>query len=180
MTENLLLLIGYAHRKIPAHVAEIARSSPYLNAISNRLAASSHRVSVLGMYLGTAMSRLVDPPERRMNFGSEEMTSAQGQRYLSLTGLRDPLGSIDDLRHREVKSELSVRPAKKPTAKENKSNERSGKPSTGSKIISIEEVDDGSESENEDLPMYTKPDSDPSDSDEDPTVIERNKPTAPV
>ncbi|KAL8645869.1 MAG: hypothetical protein Q9226_007099, partial [Calogaya cf. arnoldii] len=180
MTENLLLLIGYAHRKIPSYVADVSRSSPYLNAISNRLAASSHGVSVLGMYLGTALSRLVDPPEKRMNFGSEEMTSAQGQRYLSLTELRDPLGSITDLRHTEAKSELSIRTAKKPAAKEKNSYLGNGKASIGSKIISIEEVDDGSESEEGDLPMYAKPDSDASDSDEDPTVIERNKPTAPV
>ncbi|KAL8848600.1 MAG: hypothetical protein Q9221_006374 [Calogaya cf. arnoldii] len=180
MTENLLLLIGYAHRKIPPYITDISRSSPYLNAISNRLAAPSHRVSVLGMYLGTALSRLVDPPEKRMNFGSEEMTSAQGQRYLSLTEIRDPLGSRADLRHTEATSELSVRKAKKPAAKERKSPPGNQQASTDSKIISIEEVDDESEPEDEDLPMYAKPDSDASDSDEDPTVIERSKPTAPV
>ncbi|CAO1598092.1 telomere binding protein [Xanthoria calcicola] len=133
------------------------------------------------MYLGTAMSRLVDPPERRMNFDSEEMTSSQGRRYLSLTELQDQLGSIDDLGHKEANSELSNCPMKKPTAKENESKEayRRKAPSE-SKVISIEEIGDESESEDEDLPVYAKPDSDASDSDEDPTVIERNKPTAPV
>lgn len=180
MTENLLLLVGYAHRKIPLYVAEMARSSPYLNSISNRLAAASHRVSVLGMYVGTAMSRLVDPLEKRMNFGSEEMTSPQGQRYLNLTGMQDSLGSIDDLRHKVAKPDLSIRPIKNFAVRENKPKDGNGKVPTGSKIISIEEVDDETGSGDEDLPLYAKPDSDPSDSDEDPTSIERNKPTAPV
>ncbi|KAL8903936.1 MAG: hypothetical protein Q9171_007230, partial [Xanthocarpia ochracea] len=180
MTENLLLLIGYAHRKIPQHVAEIARSSPYLNAISNRLAASSHRVSVLGMYLGTAMSRLVDPPDKRMDFGSEEMTSSQGERYLSLTERRDALRSIEDIRLQDIKADLSVRQLKKSPVIEIKSQKGNAKAPTSSKIISIEEIDDESDSEDEDLPMYAKPDPDASDSDEDVTIIERNKPTAPV
>ncbi|KAL8897478.1 MAG: hypothetical protein Q9192_002554 [Flavoplaca navasiana] len=180
MTENLLLLIGYTHRKIPLYVAEMARSSPYLNSISNRLAAASHRVSLLGMYLGTAMSRLVDPLEKRMNFGSEEMISPQGQRYLSLTDIQDPLGSTDNLRRKEVKSEMSIRAVETSAIRDNKPKEGNGKVSTGSKIISIEEVGDETEPEDEDLPLYAKPDSDASDSDEDPTVIERNKPTAPV
>lgn len=180
MAENLLLLIGYAHRKIPLYVTEMARTSPYLNSISNRLAAASHRVSLLGMYLGTAMSKLVDPLEKRMNFDSEEMTSPQGQRYLSLTDIQDPLGSTDDLRRKVVKSEMSIRALKNSAIRENKPKEENGKVSTGSKIISIEEIDDEPESEDGDLPLYAKPDSDASDSDEDPTVIERNKPTAPV
>ncbi|KAL9033716.1 MAG: hypothetical protein Q9180_005800, partial [Flavoplaca navasiana] len=180
MAENLLLLIGYAHRKIPLYVAEMARSSPYLNSISNRLAAASHRVSLLGMYLGTAMSRLVDPLEKRMNFGSEEMTSPQGQRYLGLTDIQDPLGSTEDLKRKVAKSEMSIRAVKTSAIRDDKPKEGNGKVSTGSKIISIEEVDDEPESEDEDLPLYAKPDSDASDSDEDPTVIERNKPTAPV
>lgn len=48
-----------------------------------------------------------------------------------------------------------------------------------SKVISIEEVDDDSESE-DDLISYQKPDDDPEDSDEDPTLINRSKPKAPV
>ncbi|KAL8995110.1 MAG: hypothetical protein Q9169_005093 [Polycauliona sp. 2 TL-2023] len=178
LTENLLLLVGYVYRKLPSYLAETARSSLYLNSISNRLAASSQRVSLLGMYLGTAMSKLIDPPERRMNFDSEEMTSSRGQRYLSLTEIQDSLGSMDDLKRKEVKSELSFRPAKTTASKEKNPKERNEKASEGSKIISIEEVDD--QSEDEVLPMYAKPDSDASDSDDDPTVIERNKPTAPV
>ncbi|KAL8776831.1 MAG: hypothetical protein Q9213_008111 [Squamulea squamosa] len=180
MTENLLLLVGYAYRKDPQHVAQLARSSLYLNAVSNRLAASSHRVSVLGMYFGTAMSALVDPPDKRINFNLEEMTSSQGQRYLSLTKLRDQLGSIEDLRHNVTNSNSAIRQAKKPAVREIKSQQANGKASTGSKIISIEEIDDQSGTEDEDLPTHAKPDSDASDSDDDPTVIERHKPTAPV
>ena len=49
-----------------------------------------------------------------------------------------------------------------------------------SKIISIEEIDDEAEDENDGIMTYGKPDSDAEDSDDDPTLITRNKPTAPV
>lgn len=181
MTENLLLLLGYAHQKNSRHVAEISQSGVYLNAISNRLAASSHRASVLGMYVGTAVSELVDPPDKRLNFGSEEMTSSRGQRYLHLTKMQDPLGSIEGLKPVELTSNLAVRQFKHPAAVQKVDVKPSnGHASTESKIVSIEEIDNESDSDDEDLPIYAKPDSDLSDSDEDPTLIERSKPTAPV
>ena len=48
-----------------------------------------------------------------------------------------------------------------------------------SRIIAIEEVDD-TDSEDEDLVAHEKPDDDPEDSDEDPTLINRSKPGPPV
>ncbi|KAL8696762.1 MAG: hypothetical protein Q9224_002637 [Gallowayella concinna] len=181
-TENLLLLIGYAHQKNPPYVASVSKSSVYINAISNRLAASSHRASVLGMYVATAVSQLVDLRENRMNFGSEETTSPEAQRYLRLTNVQDPVGSIDGLKSESVTSvNLTVGRFKKAaTVQGDKSKPGVGQSSTESKVISIEEVEDGSESEEDGLPTYAKPDSDASDSDDDPTLVERNKPTAPI
>jgi telomere length regulation protein len=46
--------------------------------------------------------------------------------------------------------------------------------------MAIEEISDKSEAEDEDLMMYEKPDTDASDSEEDPTLIQRSKPSPPV
>ncbi|KAI4195590.1 MAG: hypothetical protein LQ350_007116 [Teloschistes chrysophthalmus] len=179
--ENLLLLTGYVHRANSQHVSEMARSGPYLNAISNRLAASSSRASLLGMCVGTAVSELVDPPDRRMNFSSDEVTGSQGQRFLRLTKVHDPLGSIADLLPAQgaAVSQISHNQKRLPV-KGTQSSKDTGPPATRSKIISIEEIESEAESEEDDLPTYAKPDSDASDSDEDPTVVNRDKPTAPV
>ncbi|KAL8703454.1 MAG: hypothetical protein Q9201_003359 [Fulgogasparrea decipioides] len=179
-TENLLLLTGYIHRVNPQNVAEMARSSLYLNSISNRLASSSARASLLGMFVGMAVSELVDPPDKRMNFSSAEVTGPQAQRFVHLTAVRDPLGSIEDLRHDSATSESTIDEARKlPPTKAIPLGD-AGQALTRSKVVSIEEIDSASEPEDEDLPTYAKPDSDASDSDDDPTIVNRDKPTAPV
>ncbi|KAI4122185.1 MAG: hypothetical protein LQ338_005968, partial [Usnochroma carphineum] len=180
-TENLLLLMGCAYRKDPRYVAHTAQSSLYLNAISNRLAASSPRASVLGMYVGTAVSELVDPPDKRMNFSSDDLKSIQAQRYLNLTTVRDSPGSIEDLKHDKSPQKQAVsRVPRAPAAQQVKPIPSNSQASKGSKIISIEEVEDEFDSEDDDLPTYAKPDSDRSDSDDDPTVLNRDKPAPPV
>ncbi|KAL9579945.1 MAG: hypothetical protein Q9212_004795, partial [Teloschistes hypoglaucus] len=179
--ESLLLLTGYAHRANSQYVSEMARSGPYLNAVSNRLAASSSRASLLGMCVGTAVSELVDPADRRMNFSSEEVTGSQGQHFLRLTKVHDPLGSIADLRPVQGATVPQISQNQKHNpVKVTQSSKDARPPATTSKIISIEEIESESESEDDNLPTYAKPDSDASDSDEDPTVINRDKPTAPV
>lgn len=137
---------------------------------------------MLGMCVGTAVSELVDPPDKRMTFGSEEVNGPQGEHFLRLTKIQDPLGSIKDLDRDESENESITAQARilKADHKPKPTQSTKGEPSRGSKIISIEEIDSEPESEDEDLPVYAKPDSDPSDSDEDPTLIERNKPAAPV
>ncbi|KAL8733275.1 MAG: hypothetical protein Q9181_003651 [Wetmoreana brouardii] len=179
-TENLLLLTGYVHRVNPQHVAEMARSSLYLNSISNRLAASSARASLLGMFVGTAVSELVEPPDKRMNFSSAEVTGPQAQRFVHLTKVRDPLGSIDALRDDRAISEPIILETRKLPPKKAIPLGDADLALTSSKVVSIEEIDSASEPEDEELPTYAKPDSDASDSDDDPTTVNRDKPTAPV
>ncbi|KAL8871963.1 MAG: hypothetical protein Q9174_002316 [Haloplaca sp. 1 TL-2023] len=184
-TENLLLLAGYVHRADPQHLLNLTRSSPYLNAISNRLAASSPRASMLGMYVGTAISELVDAPDKRMNFGVDEIHGPSAKRFTGLARIQDPLGSIEDLKWEASKDEeLPAEPQEVSVGHKLQSPQGGSKAPTQSKIIAIEEIDSDSEiepdDEDDELPVYAKPDSDQSDSDEDPTVIERNKPTAPV
>ena len=132
------------------------------------------------MVIGTAVSELVDPIDRRMKFGAEDLSSPDGLWYRNLPTINDTVGNIDDLKASSSSMRsLAVKPKKCA-----QSGTASAKPpisaKSASKTISIEEIHDGSGSEDEDLPMYEKPDSDPSDEDEDPTLVQRDKPTAPV
>lgn len=175
------MVAGYVHRSDPEYLTVLARSSVYLNAISNRLAASSQRARLLGMIVGSSISEIVDPPDKRLAFSSEEMDNTERGWYGSLTKVQDHIGSVNDLQdpflstaHRHTK----------PNTVEHKDGKEldsvSNKSTTTSKIISIEEIDDEVESEDGDLVMYDKPDSDSEDEDEDPTLVQRNKATAPV
>ena len=174
------MLSGRVFREDKEELLSMSRSSVYLNAISNRLASSSQRARFLGMVLGMAISQLVDPEERRMKFSAVEIDSADGLWYQSLTSVHDRVGLITDLKaeHKVLKQSRSIA---KPVKYQSNS---TGKPTrtvgTTSKVVSIEELDDSSGTEDEDLPLYAKPDSDPSDEDEDPTLVQRNKPSAPV
>lgn len=170
---------GIVHRNDAQQLSNIARSSSYLSAISNRLAASSARASLLGMIVGTAISELVDSKEKRMNFSTEEIDSIEGQWYRSLTQLTYTVGSIDDLKTSTSTSSEPNSTSSRNRLRSDKSSEPFTKTVSASKIISIEELEN-SESEDEDLVMYEKPDSDPSDSDEDATLVQRERPVAPV
>ena len=174
------MLTGYAYRADQKSLKILARSSVYLNAISNRIAASSQRARFLGMVAGTAISGIVDAEDKRMVFSAEELSSSDGQWYSDLTTVNDMVGSVGDLKPTQVPSNKSLGRYTKSAMSYPKVHKPPGAPNTGSRIISIEEVEDGSETEVEDLPMYEKPDSDPSDDDEDPTLVQRNGPTAPV
>lgn len=130
------------------------------------------------MLVGTAISELVDAEGKRMKFSAEEVDSDDGRWYRSLTSVQDPVGSISDLR---------LATPKTPTVPgDNGSDVINSKPQkpvnkqSSSKIIAIEETNEGSDSEDDDLVAYEKPDSDVSDEDEDATLVQRNKPTAPV
>ena len=157
------------------YVREMARSGPYLNAVSNRLAASSERARFLGMVFGMAVSELVDPPDRKINFDIESNNGADGKWYQSLTNIKDTIGNIKYLRAMDAVSSSDPIP---------KTSEKGGKLPTSSKIVEIVEISDEIESEvessDDDLPVYAKPDSDQEDEDEDPTLIQRNKAVAPV
>lgn len=171
---------GYIQRKDAQELSSIARSSLYLSAISNRLAASSPRASLLGMITATAVSELVDPKDKQMNFSMEEVNGAEGQWYRNLTKQKDVIGSIGDLK--PVSDILGKWQSGSPKSRVTKS--KPLKPSStaniSSKIISIVELDGSSESEDDDLVPHEKPDSDPEDSEEDATLVQRGRPVAPV
>lgn len=173
------MLAGYTLRADKTHLVDLSRSSIYLNAVSNRLAASSPRARFLGMVVGTAFSELVDPKDKQMTFSADEMDSPDGQWYRNLTKINDSVGSITDLKPAFAPPIQSSTQLSKSANSSNSARAKKSAPAT-SKVISIEEIDDDSDSEAEDLPMYEKPDSDPDDEDEDPTLVQRDRPTAPV
>lgn len=153
------------------------RSGSHLSVVSNRLAASSTRARFLGMAVGEALSSLVDKGDKRMDFKVEEMSTDEAKWYKSLVNVTDSVGSIEPLRGGSV--------TKIPKNLEPKVSQQPKKPTpmpTGSKIIAIDEIEDSDEegSDDDGLVPYAKPDSDAEDSDEDATLITRNKPTAPV
>jgi telomere length regulation protein len=153
----------------------LLRSSLYLSAVSNRLASSSARARFLGMVVGESLSSLVEKPEKQMKFKIEELESTDAQWYKSLTSVRDTIGSIEVLRS----SPLAEAPKKEIKSQGNTALPTPVIPRGSTKVIAIQELDDD-ESEEDDLVPYQKPDSDAEDSDEDPTLVQRNKPTAPV
>ena len=132
------------------------------------------------MVVGTTISELIDAEDKRMDFDQEELRSSAAMWYRELPNINDTIGSIKDLRTGPVKPNQPVAEAQKPVRRKENSPKATSATHSTSKIISIEEIKDSSDSEDDDLPMYQKPDSDPSDEDEDPTLVQRDKPTAPV
>ncbi|KAE8442302.1 hypothetical protein EG329_003502 [Mollisiaceae sp. DMI_Dod_QoI] len=175
----LLLAAGYVHRTAPLRLTMMMRSGSHLGVVSNRLAASSSRARFLGMIVGEALSSLVDKGDKRMDFKVDEMATPEAKWFKSLVNVKDTVGSIQLLR---VGSLTNGSETPRPQAQ--KSASKPVSIPTGSRVIAIEEIDDEDEEEQESdddgLIPYAKPDSDAEDSDEDATLVTRNKPTAPV
>lgn len=176
MVEIILLVIGHLWRSEPEAVKQVAKSGLFLHCVSNRLSASVPRCRLLGMMMAVAVSRLVD--DKVMDFGSEEMESESAKKMMDLVQTNDMIGDIKDL-EAASKAQDTLLVKKIPQLKKNAIN-KAPQPQA-SKIIAIEEIEDDTEGEEEDdLIPYPKPDADLSDSDDDPTLVNRSKPTAPV
>ena len=177
--QNILLLAGHLHRAESGFLSTVSKSSAYLSGISNHLAATSPRVRFLGMVVGSTISEILDEPGKQLQFKAEDSDSAEWRWYKELISMNDRLGTIADLRLNNVSSNRAVKKTTESSSSRSKpSSAQKLQPS--SKIVKIEEIEDSSESEEDDLPVYAKRDSDPSDDDEDPELVQRNKPTAPV
>jgi telomere length regulation protein len=178
LAQTLALTCGYVHRSQPMFLVMMAKSSYHISGMSNRIAATSPRARSLGMMVGMAISRMVDKPEAQLNFDMEGVESTEERWYQQLTQVEDELGTFRDIKveYNKQVPRTKVKPSSaKPTA------EPSTTPSiteiTGPRIV---EILDESSDEDGDLMAYEKPDSDPEDDTDDPTEINRNKPTAPV
>ncbi|KAK4128953.1 putative DNA binding protein [Parathielavia appendiculata] len=170
----LLLAAGYVHRLTPIKLSMLLRSSVWLNAISNRLAAPHTRARFLGMVVGEALSGLVDKGDKRLSFKMEETDQDEGKWYKGLTEVSDEIGPLQPL----IDSRADVpRPKKREAPRKPVTRPAPQPPQTG---FIIEELSDGGGPEEDDIVPYAKPDSDPEDSDDDATLVRRNKPKAPV
>ncbi|KAL1840170.1 hypothetical protein VTJ49DRAFT_744 [Mycothermus thermophilus] len=177
----LLLTAGYVYRTSPVKLAMALRSGPWMNAISNRLAASNQRARFLGILVGEALSGLVDKEDKRLNFKMEETGQPEGRWYKGLVEVSDSVGPLDAL-HR-----IHVRQLHTETTTESKNKHKLPKPAPKPMTphepksgFIIEELSDGEPPEEDDIVPYAKPDSDPEDSDDDPTLVRRDRPKAPV
>lgn len=167
-------------------VERMAKSGEFLRMVSDRLSASVPRARFLGMIVAVAVSKVVDRPDKVINFEVEEMESEEAQRWFDLVQVQDKLGILKHLQQTTDKS-VKKRPSRGDSnipPRKRVSNQPT--PQTA-KIIAIEELSDSEEDtpkpaevEDDELRPYALPDSDPSDSDDDPTLVNRNKPTAPV
>lgn len=153
----------------------LAHSSIHTNGVSTRLSSASARARFLGMAVGSAISQLVDKPETRMKFEFEDSDKDGYQELRGLLEVDDSIGSLEDLGQSQVSRDnativLARRPAPSKPAK----------PKPQKTISKIQVIDSSSSADDSDLPAYAKPDSDASDSDDDPSIARRQKPKAPV
>ncbi|KAI5204255.1 hypothetical protein E4T39_03715 [Aureobasidium subglaciale] len=182
----LLLVSGYAHRAQPMSLFIMARSSAHLNGMSNRLNSSSPRARFLGMVVGMAISDLVDKPGSKMDFDIDDLKTAEGKWYQRLVKVNDEVGSYTDIkevfevnttqRSDKKTNTTTPRPTKAPAPPKAKVKPLIQEGLQGPRIMEV--LDDSDE--DDDLIPYAKPDSDPEDEDDDPTMINRDKPKAPV
>ncbi|PFH60779.1 hypothetical protein XA68_10344 [Ophiocordyceps unilateralis] len=170
----LLLSAGYVARLAPIKLAMLLRSGTYLSAISNRIAASQARARFLGMVVGESLSALTDGKAKKLDFHMEEMETDEADWLKGLGQTEDVVGSFESL--------VSCQDSTLPVSSSQPLSRRKPKPRPAMsapplpKAI-IEEID--SSGDEEDLVPYAKG-SDPEDSDDDATLVQRNKPRAPV
>ena len=131
------------------------------------------------MIFAMVISSMIDPEERMLKFDG---ISEDVKPFDHLARSTDRVGIVADLRLSLLddtkvlnNSTLTQTSVHEPLSRE------MTKHVAQSKIVAIEEItDSGQESEDEEFIMYAKPDTDESDEEEDATLVQRNKPTAPV
>ena len=178
LAHTILLAVGYLKRQNPASLHHDPVPSLIMHSTSNRLASSVPHNRLLGMLVGTGMSRSIDELSKALKFDIEEMNSAESKEMLGLLEVQDSIGTLDQLKKQnETLSESKAVPKKQKTSTSKL--KQQAKAGQSSRILSIEEVSTSSDDE-DDLVPYQKPREDPEDSDEDPTLINRDKPRAPL
>lgn len=178
LAQTLAITCGYVQRSQPMFLMMMAKSTHHVSGMSNRIGSSSPRARFLGIAVGTAISKMVDKPELQLKFELDDEEAAEAAFYQRLTEVNDKLGSIDDLK---IQEEKQAKPSgSKPKNAMPKSAPKPKPSITEVKGPRIVEVLSDGEDEDADLIPYAKPDSDPEDDTDDPTEINRNKPTAPV
>lgn len=171
-----MLCSGYVQRKQPMFLTMMAKSSYHVNGMSNRIGATSQRTRFLGIATGIAISKMVDKPDLQLKFELEGSDAEEAEWYECLAKVNDGLGSLSVLKT-QAKNVAPLQANQKHHSKKQAPSKPAITEVQGPRIV---EILSDSEDEDADLMVYEKPESDPEDEDDDPTVINRNKPTAPV
>ncbi|KAF2224937.1 telomere length regulation protein-domain-containing protein [Elsinoe ampelina] len=193
--EVVLLAAGQLNRREPATFRFLARSSAYSQMVSNRLNASSERARILGMCVGMAISALLDQPDKQLKFNIPEVKTTWATTLRALTGVEDLQGTIDDIqialgaktevpRHTSTSKPKMTEARSSAKARPKMANQPQKQASQtqmiGPRIVEVLGDDEEQADDHDGLKPYPKPDSDPEDSDDDPTLVNRDKPKAPV
>lgn len=177
----LLLSAGYISRLSPIKLTMLVRSGSYLNAISNRIASTQARARLFGMVVGESLSALIDS-KGKLDFHMDEMETDDVEWLKSLTGVSDSVGPIDPILSTASPKETHVKAAAKQQPPSTRPTQKSRKapsvPTNLPKAI-IEEINSSDDENDGDFVPYEKG-FDPEDSDDDPTLIQRNKIKPPV
>ncbi|EPE05804.1 telomere length regulation protein [Ophiostoma piceae UAMH 11346] len=181
----ILLSAAYVGRYSQRSLASLLRSRTYLSLVTNRLGSSQNRAKFLGMAVGEALSGLVDDNKQKLDFHMEEMNTDEAKWYKGLAKVNDSVGKPDTLKKQTPntgQTSASTRTSKAPKPKQSKPAPKPARqpplqPKSSGFII--EELNDDDD-DDDDLRAYEKPDSDTEDSDDDPTLVRRDKPKAPV
>ncbi|KAF2855446.1 hypothetical protein T440DRAFT_413901 [Plenodomus tracheiphilus IPT5] len=175
LAQTLAICSGYVLRTQPMFLTMMAKSTYHINGMSNRIGAASARTRFLGIAVGIAISKMVDKPELQLKFDLEGAEDGESKWYQQLTKVNDKVGSIQDL--------ASSRKIKVPAGDLAKSKPKPAPKAPRSQMIQgprVIEILSDDEDDDDDLLAYEKPDSDPEDDTDDPTAVNRNKPTATV
>lgn len=162
----------------------LVRSGAYLSAISNRIAATQPRTRLLGMVIGESISALVDDHTKKLDFKMEDMETDEAAWLKGLVHVSDPVGPFVALLSTTPITVPPKRIQNRPPSKakvQKKPKPRPQTPMTTTKPRAIiEEIDtDTDGQEDDDLVPHAKA-SDPEDSDDDATLVQRNKLRPPV
>ncbi|KAF5654363.1 TEL2-like protein [Fusarium sp. NRRL 25303] len=179
-TQILLLAAGYVHRVSPMKLTLLMRVGTYMNTISNRIGSTQPRAQFLGLVVGESLSALIDDKKQRLDFKMEQTETEEAQQLKNLTKVSDPVGPIDPILfdHAIETVPQKRKPSTPSEALQKKAKQKKKPVVTEAKPKAIIEEIDSSE-EDDDLAPYSK-DSDPEDSDDDATLVQRNKPKPPV
>ena len=160
LTETLLLLCSYLSFE---ELTLLSKSGSYVNAISNRLESTTDRLRFLGMIVGEAISaQVISDEKKRLTFGVPDTSAAEAFWWKALIEVEDTYRELSDLTAGLVKiPEEPIESVIEESAFDI------------NEIIEDEPID-------EEFQAMRIPDSDDEDSEEDPTLIDREKVPPPV
>lgn len=181
LCQTILLVLGRLKQQNLDFSRRIQSFHLVTNAVSNRLSSSISRTRILGMIVAVGVSRCADGPDRTLDFKMEEMETSEVRELLDLMNVHDTIGELDDLLSLSSPQAVPQKSPKKRKliTKTSLVASRKQEPQYTAKITTIEEIASSSDDE-PDLVPYQKPLHDPEDSDEDPTLIDRDKPKPPI